>query len=347
MPSSLEVRNLPLRLGLVGAGRIARIHARSVRRASGLELVAVADSNKEAADHLAAAEGIAAAYGSVSELLERNSVDAVLICAHTTSHVDLISEVVDARKHVFCEKPVAHSPRAIRQLRGLVDDTGVEVQVGFNRRFDPNNISLKQAIVTGQIGRVRQVNMTSRDPHLPDDVSYLGTSGGLFLDLAVHDFDLARFFMDDEVSDVFATGAVLADERVADYDDVDTAVTLLRFASGGLATIDNTRVAAYGYDQRAEVLGSAGAIESKNCRSSNVVLHDDSGAHKPAIHRFFEDRYPTAFANELDAFAAVVRGEESPSVDLVDAERAVEIAAAAAVSARERRWVSIEEVRNT
>jgi myo-inositol 2-dehydrogenase/D-chiro-inositol 1-dehydrogenase len=334
----------PLRIGIVGAGRIGAVHAANLSTGvAGARLVSIADITLSAAEALAARLGIAQAYADPRRIIEDRDVDAVLICSSTDTHALLIEACAQAGKHIFCEKPIALDLQQIDRALGIVAETGVKLQVGFNRRFDPSFAALRQAVMAGQVGKVETVRITSRDPQ-PPPIGYIRVSGGIFLDMTIHDFEMARFLVGDEVVEVQAAGAVLVDEAIGEAGDVDTAVVTLRFAGGALGVIENSRRAAYGYDQRAEVFGSLGMVASSNHTAHSAVLSDAHGVHGPLPLFFFLERYTQAYINEIQAFVDSIRNDTPPPVSGADARVPVVMGLAAWRSVRERRSVRLAEI---
>ena len=303
-----------LRIGIIGGGRIGKVHAANLTtRVAGVEVTVMADpfANEEletwAADH-----GISRVIKDYKDILDDQNIDAVLICSPTDTHASISREAALAGKHVFCEKPLDQDPDVIRKTLDVVKKAGVVFQIGFNRRFDHNFRTLRQAVVDGSVGDVHLLRITSRDPE-PPPVEYVRVSGGLFLDMAIHDFDMARYLTGSEVVKVHAAGAVLVDPAIGREGDIDTAITTLWFENGALGVIDNSRKATYGYDQRAEVFGSRGCVSSTNDTPSTVSLSDADGVRSEKPLFFFLERYAESFAEELRDFVkAVNEGAEVP-----------------------------------
>ncbi len=303
-----------LRFGIVGGGRIGKVHAGNLAtRVTGVEVSLLADpfAGEEltawAADH-----GITRVVRDYRDILRDPDIDAVLICSPTNTHAAISRETALAGKHVFCEKPLDQDPDVIRETLEVVKDAGVVFQIGFNRRFDHNFRALRQAVTDGTVGDVHLLRITSRDPE-PPPVEYVRVSGGLFLDMAIHDFDMARYLTGSEVMKVHAAGAVLIDPAIGREGDIDTAVTTLWFENGALGVIDNSRKASYGYDQRAEVFGSKGCAVCANDTPSRVSLSDADGVRWEKPMFFFLERYAESFAEELRYFVkAVNEGTDVP-----------------------------------
>ena len=294
-----------IRIAVLGAGRIGRIHGRNAANHPDSRLVAVADPHAPAAQELADATG--AAVASLEEIVERPDVDAILICTPTTTHADLIERGARAGKAVFCEKPVDLSSPRIESCLGIVDKAGTPLMIGFNRRFDPNFASLRKRLADGEVGEVELVTILSRDPG-PPPVSYIATSGGLFRDMMIHDLDMARFLLlDDEPVEVHAVGSSLVDPEIGRAGDVDTAAVLLKTAKGRIVQISNSRRATYGYDQRVEVHGSKGMIRAGNIHRTTVEVANASGVTADPVQDFFLERYADAYRAELGAFITAIK----------------------------------------
>ena len=332
-----------LSVGVIGAGRIGRLHAEVLaHRVPGALLAGIVDVAGAAAREVGDRLGVPAG-DDPDTLLARADVDAVLICTSTDSHASLIAAAARAGKHVFCEKPIALDLATIDGALAAVAAAGIQLQIGFNRRFDANYRRVRDAVAGGEIGRPEILHLISRDP-APPSLAYVRVSGGLFLDMTIHDFDMARFLLGEEVVEVFAVAANLVDPAIGAAGDVDTAVTTLRFASGALGTIENSRRAAYGYDQRAEVLGSLGAIATANNHPNSAVLSRAGGVHRdPPLH-FFLERYAESYRDELAAFVAAVRSGAPVPVSGADGRAPVVLALAAQRSVIEGRPVRADEI---
>ncbi|MDP6932172.1 MAG: inositol 2-dehydrogenase [Myxococcota bacterium] len=325
-----------MKLGVIGAGRIGQLHAETLAlRVPGAQLVGVADIHRTAAQTLAERHG--AAVMEAEALLA--SVDAVVIASSTDSHATFIEAAAAAGRHIFCEKPVDLSLERIDQALQAVAEAGVTLQVGFNRRFDPNFAHVQQQVRQGGVGDVHLVRITSRDPG-PPPLDYVRVSGGLFLDMTIHDFDMARFLAG-EVTHVQATGAVRVDPAIGEAGDIDTAVVVLEHTSGAITTIDNSRKAIYGYDQRVEVFGSGGMVWAENNSAHRTGLADGAGLHAPRPLDFFMDRYTESYVRELTAFVQCVRDGSEPPVTGADGRAPVVIGLAAQRSMAEGRRVAI------
>ena len=333
----------PLRIGVLGVGRIGKMHAELVaRHVPGLALGAVYDVDQEAARRIAQNLGVPAAL-SADELLALSAVDAVAICTSTDTHVDLLVAAAATRKPVLLEKPVSLDLDELDRGLAAARDAGLYVQVGFNRRFDPAHRSVRDAVAAGEVGDVHLVRITSRDPE-PPPLAYVRVSGGIFLDMTIHDFDMARYVTGAEVEEVYARGEVRVDGIIGEAGDLDTAVVVLRHASGALTTIDNSRKAVYGYDQRVEAFGSQGMSASENPPAHTGIRRDAEGSHGALLPFFFLDRYVPSYVAEWTAFERAVREGEPSPVDAEDGRAALVLGLAARRSVRESRPVRTAEI---
>jgi myo-inositol 2-dehydrogenase / D-chiro-inositol 1-dehydrogenase len=332
---------MAVRFALLGAGRIGKVHARAIAQDADARLVAVADVSPEAAEHLATAWG--AAVRGIPAIAAAADIDAVIICTPTDTHADLIEMFARAGKAVFCEKPIDLSVARVQACLRTVAQTGTPLMVGFNRRFDPDFRAVKAAIDHGRIGRVEMVTITSRDPGPPPG-EYIARSGGIFRDMTIHDFDMARWLLGEEPVTVLAAASVLVDPAIAVLGDYDSVNVILRTPSGRQAVITNSRRATYGYDQRIEVLGSEGSAAAENMRQANVEIATRDGFQRPALLDFFMTRYTAAYAAEIAAFITALRAKTPMPVSGEDGLRALALAEAAILSVREGRAVSVSEV---
>jgi myo-inositol 2-dehydrogenase/D-chiro-inositol 1-dehydrogenase len=331
-------------VGVVGCGRIGRLHCENLAHlVEGVELVGVADHRLDVAQEVAASCPKARAYDDPRRLLQDDSVDAIVIASPTDTHAKLIWEAAARGKHIFCEKPVDVDLVRARAAVSSAERAGVVMQVGFNRRFDPTFARIAGAVRAGDIGAVHVVRITSRDP-APPPAAYLRSSGGLFLDMTIHDLDMARFVGGDEPETVFAAGSALIDPGVGRAGDVDTAAVVLHYRNGALALIDNSRRAVYGYDQRVEVFGSKGCLTSANPARTEVALWDERGVRGDGPLDFFLERYRESYVAEMKAFVDSVRDDRPAAIDGEDGIKAIELAIAAQRSCREGRPVRIHEV---
>ena len=335
---------MTLKIAVIGAGRIGRIHAENIaHRIRGAKLGGVADVNLPAAQELAAQVHAGTATADYRDLLKDPSVQAVAICSATNTHAEIVEAAAAAGKHIFCEKPIDLSLQRIQQALDAVEKAGVKFQVGFNRRFDPSFAKVKELVAAGRIGRPHILRITSRDP-APPPLSYVKVSGGLFLDMAIHDFDMARFLTDSEVDEVYAIGGALIDPEIGQAGDVDTCITTLRLRNGVLATIDNSRKAVYGYDQRVEIFGSEGMAAVSNRTPDNHILITAAGVQSAKPQHFFLDRYQESYVIELQDFVEAIRNDRTPPVTGQDGLAPVVIGLAAKKSLQENRPVRITEI---
>ncbi|KPF41224.1 inositol 2-dehydrogenase [Rhizobium sp. AAP43] len=318
-----------LNVGLLGAGRIAGVHATAISSNPGSRLVAISDINQAAAEKLAAQYGAEAR--STDAVLSDPAIDAVLIATSTDTHSDLIERATAAGKAVLCEKPVDLSLARARACEKAAAQTGRPVMIGFNRRFDPNFAAVKAAADRGEIGKTELLSITSFDP-APPPVAYIKVSGGLFRDMMIHDFDMANFIMGATPSSVSAVGSSIVDPEIGAAGDVDTAVVTLSYADGRIAVIKNSRRAVYGYDQRLELLGSEGLLQAQNMLENTVVKSTTSGVTGAKPTYFFLERYMPAYAAEWAAFVAAVADGAALPVTLQDGVAALAMAEAAAQS---------------
>ncbi len=318
-----------LRIGIIGAGRIGKLHASNlVNRVPNAEVAAISDVFVDAAKDLAEKLGVEKYFEDYRQILADPTIDAVFICSSTDTHSPISIEAAKAGKHIFCEKPIDHDLDKIRAVLAEVKKAGVKYQVGFNRRFDRNFRRVQEVVKSGGIGDVHLVKITSRDPSAPP-LSYVRVSGGIFVDMTIHDFDMARFLSGSEVVEVSAFGACLVNPDIAKEGDVDTCVITLRFANGALGVIDNSREAVYGYDQRIEVFGNKGCIQADNETANNTTHMTAAGVMREKPLYFFLERYNDAFIQEeMDFVNACLQGTDTP-VGAFDGLQPVLIAIAA------------------
>jgi myo-inositol 2-dehydrogenase / D-chiro-inositol 1-dehydrogenase len=332
-----------INVGVIGAGRIGRLHAQNLAyRISEANLVAVSDIFVDAATKLAAELQVPAAHQDYRRILEDKTVDAVLICSSTDTHAQIMEDAAQAGKQIFCEKPIALDLAKIDHALDVVEQAGVKLQIGFNRRFDPNFARVHEIVVAGEIGEPQILRITSRDP-APPPIAYVKVSGGIFLDMTIHDFDMARFLMGGEVKEVYAAGGVLVDPAIGEAGDVDTAVITLHFANGALGTIDNSRQAVYGYDQRVEVFGSKGNVAADNNFPNTATISDAHRVHRDLPLNFFMERYVESYVAEMRAFIGCVVNDTPPPVTGLDGRIPVVMGYAAQKSLAEGRPVRLEE----
>jgi len=331
-------------VGLIGAGRIGKLHAEHLaQRIPGARLVALSDVNLAAAEQCAATLRVPHAFQDHRPIMENAGIDAVVICSSTPTHAPLIEEAAAAGKHIFCEKPIDFDLARIDRALEAVGKAGVKLMIGFNRRFDPNFKRVRDLVAEGAIATPHIVKITSRDP-APPPIDYVRVSGGIFLDMTIHDFDMARYLSGSEVEEVYAAGGVLVDPAIGDAGDVDTVIITLRFANGALGVIDNSRKAVYGYDQRVEVFGSAGVASADNNYPNTVLLGDAQRVSRDLPLNFFMERYIESYIAEMREFIACVLEDRTPPITGIDGRIPVVIGLAAQRSRLENRPVKLSEV---
>jgi len=342
--SEMTRRKLMLRVAVLGCGRIGQMHAANVARHARAELVAVFDVHRPSAEKVAEAQGVTAA-ASAAEVFASDKIDAVLIATATPTHADYIEMAVAAGKAVLCEKPIDLSLARVNACAAKIGDTKIPIQLGFNRRYDPGHSAARAAMLAGDIGDLHQVIITSRDPAIPPR-AYLEAAGGLFRDMTIHDFDLARFMLGEEPTEVFAIANALIDPGLgAELGEVDSAMFVLRTASGKQCHINNSRTAVYGYDQRVELMGSAGMLISDNRKPHEMRRFTSKTVEASEPYQFFFlERYLEAFMAEIDGFVDCVEKGAVPLASFEDGRRALILAEAAYISMRERRLVQVSQV---
>jgi myo-inositol 2-dehydrogenase/D-chiro-inositol 1-dehydrogenase len=332
---------MTIRFAVLGAGRIGKVHARAITGNPDARLVAVTDAMAPAAEALARDYG--AEVRSTEAIIAADDIDAVAICTPTDTHADLIEQAARAGKAVFCEKPVDLDVARVQRCLAVVEETGAKLMVGFNRRFDPHFRAVRRAIDEGRIGEVEMMTIVSRDPGAPP-LDYIRRSGGIFRDMTIHDFDMARWLLDEEPVAVTAVGSVLTDPTIGEAGDFDSANVVLVTASGRQCAITNSRRATYGYDQRVEVLGSKGLVAAENQREVSIEVANGEGFLRPPLLDFFMTRYTAAYAAEIAAFVAGLRGGTPLAPSGKDGLLALVLAEAAFRSAAEGRKVAVAEV---
>ena len=332
---------MTIRFALLGAGRIGKVHAKAVTSNPAARLVAVADAMEKAA------QDIASQYGcevrTIEVIAAAKDIDAVVICTPTDTHADLIEKFSKAGKAIFCEKPIDLSVKRVEECLKVVAANKTTLMVGFNRRFDPHFMAVRAAIDAGEIGTVEMVTIVSRDPGAPP-IDYVKRSGGIFRDMTIHDFDMARFLLGEEITTVSAQASVLVDKAIGEAGDYDSVSVMLGTASGKHATISNSRRATYGYDQRIEAHGSKGSVAAENQRAVSIEVANAKGYTRPPLYDFFMTRYTQAYANEIAAFIDAIAGKAKASPSGQDGLIALALADAAVKSAKEGRTVKVSEV---
>jgi myo-inositol 2-dehydrogenase / D-chiro-inositol 1-dehydrogenase len=333
-----------IRFGVIGAGRIGKLHAENLAtRIPGVVVSSIADINLAAAQDTAARLHISKATPDYREILADPTIESVAICSSTDVHAQMVVEAAQAGKHIFCEKPIDHTLAKIDAALQAVEKAGVKLQIGFNRRFDPNFRKVYRVISEGKIGEPHILRITSRDP-APPPIEYIKVSGGIFLDMTIHDFDMARYLMCSEVTQIYAAGGVRVDPKIGEAGDIDTAVVTLHFENGALGTIDNSRQAVYGYDQRVEVFGSQGMVSVSNNTPDTHVYSNQDGVHSAKPLYFFLERYTDSFLLEMREFVESIRKDSAPLVQGVDGRIPVLMGLAAWKSFQENRPVKLTEI---
>ncbi len=341
--SSESARTDNLRLGVLGVGRIGSMHVNLLStRVPGATVTGVFDVFTEGARAVADKYGVRL-FESTRDLIESDEVDAIAICTSTDTHVDLIVAGADAGKPIFCEKPFSLSLAEVDRGLAAVDAAGVPLHIGFNRRFDPGHRAVHTAVLDGTVGELRQVSITSRDPS-PPHLDYIKVSGGIFLDMTIHDFDMARYVTGSEVVEVYARGWNTVDQAIADAGDFDTVVVMLTHENGVVTIIDNCRQSAYGYDQRVEAFGSNGAALSENHRDHYAVMLTHDGGRTAKIPNFFLERYVPSYVIQWTEFIAAVKAGAAPPVTGADGRAPLLAGLAAQRSVDEHRPVAISEI---
>ena len=334
-----EESEMVTKLALLGAGRIGKVHARAIAEDKRARLVAVADAFPDAAKAIADASGCA--IRTIDEIEADPNIDAVVICTPTNTHADLIERFARAGKAIFCEKPIDLDVARARACLEVVREVGGRVMLGFNRRFDPHFRAVRAAIDDGTIGKVEMVTITSRDPG-PPPAEYIKVSGGIFRDMTIHDFDMARFLLGEEIATVMASAAVLVDPKIGELGDYDSASLILTTRSGRQCVISNSRRATYGYDQRIEVHGSLGSVSAENQRPVSIEIATKDGYTRPPLHDFFMTRYTAAYAAEISAFLESIEAGTAPSPSAEDGLIALALADAAIQAVKQGSAVTVK-----
>lgn len=338
---SNKMSNRKIKLGLVGAGRIGKMHAENIlTNFPHVDLKTVVDLKL---DFIWAEKvGIPVRSQEITAITDDPEIKAVIITTPSDTHVKMIKMMAEAGKHIFCEKPIAFEPDLIRQAIKAVRKAGVIFQVGFNRRFDPDFLKVRQAVESGVIGKPHIINMTNRDPRRPA-LEFIPGSGGLFMDFCIHDFDMIRFVTGSEVDEIYVRGTNLVDSRIGELGDIDTALLTLKLSCGAIGIINVCRETNYGYDQQVEVFGSKGSITAQNRRPTSVKLRNRGGVFIDKPFYSFIERYKEAYIAELNGFIKCLKNGEKPVVDGHDALKAVLIAKAAQQSLKLNQPVSLNK----
>lgn len=335
-----------MKVGIIGAGRIGKVHAENISRfIPEVEIRTVADPfmNEETADFLMNKCGVKQVTKEAEDIFSDQEIEAVLICSSTDTHSKYIIMAAEAGKHIFCEKPIDYDLKKVHQAIEAAKTAGVKLQIGFCRRFDHNHKGVYDVVKAGRIGDVQMIKISSRDPE-PPAIEYVKVSGGIFYDMMIHDFDMARFLAGAEVTEVTAAGSVLVDPAIGEAGDVDTAMVMLKFENGVIAVIDNSRKAVYGYDQRVEVFGSGGCVRNENDIPNTVTVSDENCTSSLNTYKIMWDRYTNAFVAEIQAFVKAVQEDLEVPVTGEDGLYPVLMAAAATKSLKENRPVKISEI---
>jgi myo-inositol 2-dehydrogenase/D-chiro-inositol 1-dehydrogenase len=336
-----KMKNQQARIGLIGAGRIGKVHARNLAFAlPEAQVLAVSDVNLDSARQCAAECHIPKVVKDHREIMGDPDIDAIFICSSTDTHSQMIVEGAEAGKHIFCEKPIDFDLQRIQAALDAVKKAGVKLQIGFNRRFDPDFKRARTAVVEGKIGKPHIIKITSRDP-APPPIEYVKVSGGLFFDMTIHDFDMCRYLMGEEVVEIYATGTSIVDPKISAAGDIDTAIVTLTYQSGAYCVIDNSRQAVYGYDQRVEVFGTEGCMVVANREPFTATFFRRGQVERDPIPYFFIERYKEAYLEETREFIACLQEDTTPSVTGIDGKIPILMAMAANQSLKERRAVRV------
>ncbi|MFC6401085.1 inositol 2-dehydrogenase [Mammaliicoccus sciuri] len=316
---------MTLTFGVIGAGRIGQLHINYLRTHKDVKIKWISDLYCDKMEDWIKKAGIDNKTKDHMDIINDPEVDVVVICSPTDTHVDIIKEASAKGKHIFCEKPISLSIDEAKIALEAVKESNVKLQMGFNRRFDKNFKELRNILNKGELGNIQTLRITSRDPE-PPPVEYIKRSGGLFMDMMIHDFDMARYLMQSEITEVYATGGALVNPEIAQYDDIDTALVTLKFENGSMAMIENCRRSVYGYDQRVEVLGDKGAIDVGNEQTTTLNYHRAEGISKDNPPYFFLERYSNAYKVEMDGFIEAILNDTDVICSIEDGYKAQEIA---------------------
>ena len=331
-----------LKIGIAGLGRIGKIHLNNLLELNNVEVIAVMDPSFEALKY-AIGKGVESGLQNYKDLLEIKELEAIVICTPTNTHADYVEIAAKSGKHIFCEKPLDLNLQRINDVLKVVEKSKIKLMIGFNRRYDNEFCKVKSSVKSGFVGEPYLVKITSRDPAAPP-IEYIKNSGGLFLDMTIHDFDMARFIVDKEIQEVYAKGEAFTDISISKAGDIDTAVIVLKYIDSTLAIIDNSRKAAYGYDQRLEVFGSKGMIQANNVMIDNNNLFTQNGVKSSLPMNFFMERYADAYKKEIIDFIDSVKNNKEVSVSGIDGLKSLQIGLAANKSLKENRPVKVDEI---
>ncbi len=330
-----------VRIGVIGAGRIGKMHTENLTfNISTATVVAVSDVYLDAAKQCAAECRIPKAIMNHREIMEDPDIEAIFVCSSTDTHAQMICEGAEAGKHIFCEKPIDYDLERIDKALEAVEKAGVKLQIGFNRRFDPNFKRTRDYVKEGKLGVPHIIRITSRDPE-PPPIEYVKVSGGLFFDMTIHDFDMCRYLMGEEVVEVYATGTSLVDPKIGEAGDIDTAIITLTYESGAYCVIDNSRQAVYGYDQRVEVFGTEGSVVVDNQKPYSMTFFKRGQVQRDPLPYFFLERYKDAYLDEVQEFIKSIREDTEPLVTGIDGKIPIIMAMAAQQSLQEHRPVKV------
>ncbi|MEO2143920.1 MAG: inositol 2-dehydrogenase [Flavobacteriaceae bacterium] len=332
-----------IKIGIVGLGRIGKVHLFNIQQLiSGASVIAACSRSEKSLEY-AKKHSVKGLFTSFDDMLSEGGIDAVIIASPTALHFEHLKLAIAAGKHIFCEKPIDLSIENVKEIKSLLDATPVKFMVGFNRRYDPNVLKIKKELNEGRLGAPQSVKIISRDPG-PPPMEYIKTSGGLFLDMAIHDFDLARYLMNSEITEVYSTASIFGDLPLETVEDVDTAVTILKFKNKGFATIENSRNSTYGYDQRIEVFGEKGLLSAQNKSDDSVYFANNSGFHRPKPVGFFIERYKESYLNILDSFVQCLEQNKDLELTFQDGLQSLAISLAAEKSSKQNRTVLLSEI---
>ena len=335
-----------VKVGIIGAGRIGKVHTQGIiTGVKNAQIKTIADPfmNDTTEAWIKSMDSSIQVTKDYKEILADEEIDAVIICSSTDTHSSISVEAIKAGKHVFCEKPIDHDIEKIKQVMEALEGSNIKYQVGFNRRFDHNFKAVKDVVAAGRIGDPHIIKITSRDPE-PPSPAYVAVSGGMFLDMTIHDFDMVRYLAGCDATEVYVQSAVLVDPGIGEAGDVDTAVITLKMENGAIAVIDNSRKAVYGYDQRAEVFGSNGMVATKNDTLSTAVISNADGVTGEKPLYFFLERYMDSFREEMNQFINAIENDTETPLGVVDGLKPVLMGLAAKKSVEEHRPVAISEI---
>lgn len=329
-------------VGVIGLGRIGKLHVHNITaQIPDIKLIGVSDIIENSLQEVSQKYDIPIIKNDYRYLLDNKEIDAVVVCSSTDTHAKIMIEAAQAGKDIFCEKPIALDLKEINRALEVVKTEGVKLQIGFNRRFDPSFQKAKEMVQQGKIGKPHIVKITSRDP-APPPIEYIKVSGGIFLDMTVHDFDMIRYLLDDEVKELMAVGSCLVNPEISKYNDIDTAIITFQYKNGGWGIIDNSRQAVYGYDQRVEVFGSEGCIQVANKKPTEVTIYGTESTTSDKPLYFFLERYNESYINEMKHFVACIQNDRNPSVSGYDGKMAAIMGYAAKESFSKKEFVGIK-----